>query len=564
MTSIDLTVPRTSKFIETYLSSLDCSRSLTCWLLFQSGEHKQLAELDIMPSDYNDLRTFRHSYLATKFLSKAVFLKTNLNLREAALEKFFEAEAACRQINHRGYHWTTINSGITNSLHTAIIRKIDSVLGEFDGDEWVELSNWGPGSTLSTKRDTSAENKFLSEKGTTRPLDSFMGGLYATAYPHWDLTSRVIQSGNKVITVPKNSKTDRTIAIEPGLNLWFQKGIGSMIRRRLYRFGVNLNDQSRNQNLSRLGSLSDLATVDFSSASDTIARSTVEELLPPRWYEVMNVCRSHYGTLKGKTFVYEKFSSMGNGFTFELESLIFYCIAYCVCKENNIPTKNVSVYGDDVILPIQAFDAFQKTAEFYGFKVNIQKSFSAGYFRESCGAHWWNGVSCKPLYLRELVSTPQTLIRTANAVRRLSHSAIGFAHCDITFYPSYQFLRKIGKNLPFYTSEGYGDDGFIVNFDEACPSRVKNSCEGFLTQVLGSTPVKYWSDKPSVLLARLKNLHSNAFPSKDDYAWCQDELTVSLRPDVPLKGNFVTLPRRTRVKKRRLFIPRWYNLGPWL
>jgi len=532
---------QTTRVVELYLSSLDTPRALTCWLLFINDEHRQLVELDIKPSDYLDPQEFRLSYLATKFLSKARFLNTQINVREVALLKFSDAERDCRRINRRGYHHLTINREIGARLHVAVVRKIDSILGTFSGEDWIESSDWGPGNTLLIKGcDTSPVNKFRLENGITQPLDSLMGELFAIAYPSWDLSKRVLQVGNKVITVPKNSKTDRTIAIEPGLNLWFQKGIGRMIRRRLRWVGQNLDSQTRNQLLSREGSLTNnLATVDFSSASDTIAESTVRELIPNRWLAVMDLSRSSFGTLHKKEFRYEKFSSMGNGFTFELESLIFYAIAHAVVSLTHGDVSQISVFGDDVIIPRTSYDLFARTCAFYGFTVNSQKSFSTGDFRESCGAHWFKGIDCKPFFLEEEVVGATRIYHTANSIRRVSRLH-GFEACDARFHDCWRYLRsKVIK--PHLISEGYGDGGFICNFDEAAPRRCRYGIEGYFTTFLADMPVSYHSEDHAVLLARLKGR----------------SIEMSF-------GNRTNLRHRIKQKVKRLFVRRWVNLGPWL
>jgi hypothetical protein len=84
-------------------------------------------------------------------------------------------------------------------------------------------------------------------------------------------------SGNNVDWVPKNYKTDRTIAIEPDWNMFLQKGLGGLLRRRLRRVGQDLNDQSTNRFCAAVGSIDgSLATLDMSMASDTVAYRLVE------------------------------------------------------------------------------------------------------------------------------------------------------------------------------------------------------------------------------------------------------------------------------------------------
>jgi len=67
----------TDRFVESYLSALDCPRSLAVWIMFREKEHNQLTALDFNPELYLDFGKLRDSYLATKFLSKSSFFKDN-------------------------------------------------------------------------------------------------------------------------------------------------------------------------------------------------------------------------------------------------------------------------------------------------------------------------------------------------------------------------------------------------------------------------------------------------------------------------------------------------------
>jgi len=435
-------------------------------------------------------------------------------------------------------------------------RKISSVLGSFSGEELVEESNWGPGVSVDLKaRQTSAIPKFQHEAGITRDLHCFVSDWFHVAYPLWwksiteDLTSgqrgnafhwRV---GNEVTTVPKNSTIDRVIAIEPGMNLWFQKGLGRMIRNRLRLIGLDLNSQDRNQQLSRLGSIrGDLATVDFSSASDSISSELVRLLLPPDWFLLMDLCRSKCGTLDSSTFWWQKFSSMGNGFTFELETLIFYSLAWAVCQKQKVSSRDVSVYGDDVIVPTESFDLFSRVSQFCGFTVNQKKSYSYGPFRESCGAHWFRGVNCKPIFLKERVHNAQAVIKLANNIRLLAHRLNNCFGCDSRFRGCWtRLFRRLPKPLRLCVSRDLGDVGFIVNFDEACPQKFGHGIEGFRVRTLSVRTVFEQSEHPAVQLARLK------------------------APSTQEDGNNYPLRGRTVVAvNSNVLVKRWYFLGPWL
>lgn len=532
------------KFIYEYLLALDCPRALSVWLLYESGEHRQLVELDFDPYHYNDMVVARDSLAASKFLSKATFLNTGINLQEKAIEKFLEAEAVCADTNRRLSDLSTTNDKFV-SLLNAMKCKILDILSDFDADEFVDACNWGPGATVSIKRRNAlAPEKYLIESDTTADAYDFVSSIHRDAYPLWDRQFRVVP-GNKIVTVPKNSKTDRTIAIEPGINLWYQKGIGLMLRRRLRRVGIDLTEQRHNQAKSRLGSkFNHLATIDFSMASDTIAKQLVVELIPTRWLALLTAFRSSVGVLNGKPLYYQKFSSMGNGFTFELESLIFYAAAFCVCRSLGLDTSEISVYGDDVILPSKATDLFSDLSAFLGFTVNKSKSYSSSYYRESCGEHFWNGVGIRPIFLKEPVDGKMSAIRTANAVRNLAHRRNSFG-CDRRLRRCWSVLAGyVGTKCPRIPA-GIGDLGLASNRDEAFDLRpVAGQLEGVLCPALVTIPVEIAIDHEGLLLFKLKSIGS------------AEALACS--------GNQIPLPLRSRYMRKHILIPRWEDFGPWI
>jgi len=391
------------------------------------------------------------------------------------------------------------------------------------------------------------------------------------AYPNWFREEHIcdssiqIQEGNTVTTVDKSAKIDRVIAIEPGLNLFFQKSLGSMIRNRLRTIGVNLQDQSRNQQLAREGSLSGtLATVDFSSASDSIAERLVWEFLPERWFAVLDSCRSKRGSMlignKKSKFRWEKFSSMGNGFTFELESLLFYSAAWAVSQHLGINTSKISVYGDDVIIPVKAYPLFVEFSEYLGFTVNLEKSFSQGYFRESCGAHWFNGVDVKPIFFKEGLTDASSVYKLANSIRRLSHSRGSHLYCDVRFM---DYWYSIASRLPpvlrsVGIPDGFGDGGLVKNFDEVTPSRNKNQHEGYSTLCTRKDSVKRLHYLHGHLLAMLHALEKQGLDVRPGELISRKSLSTQSY------GNEVAYRGRTTDQVFKLVVSSWYNMGPWL
>jgi len=227
-----------------------------------------------------------------------------------------------------------------------------------------------------------------------------------------------IVPGNVFFTVPKKSDIDRVACKEPDLNMFIQKGIGAHFRASLRRIGINLNDQSINRSLARIGSISnDLATLDLSSASDSVTREIVWQFLPETWFTLLDSVRSHVTVIDGEEHRNCMFSSMGNGFTFELESLLFYVLVRAVSYFTG--TRGVvSVYGDDIICPSSSVADVVTILEYFGFLVNTDKSFTDGPIRESCGGHYLHGYDITPFYLRKPISRVTELIDIANKLRQ--------------------------------------------------------------------------------------------------------------------------------------------------
>jgi hypothetical protein len=237
--------------------------------------------------------------------------------------------------------------------------------------------------------------------------DRFRSKLYYTDY-------------NKLTFVPKTAKTHRVIAVEPLLNGYLQKGVDDFMRNCLKRVNINLQDQSRNQRMARLGSLNDsedsLATIDLSSASDSISIGLVKNLLPEQWFYFLDSLRSKNYELEGKRNVYNKFCSMGNGFCFPLETLIFAACCHAVgCGKSG---TDYSVYGDDIICRTKDAGNVLSSLRAIGFIPNASKTFLQGPFRESCGADYFGGIDVRPYTLDYALDSLESLFKWLNLTRR--------------------------------------------------------------------------------------------------------------------------------------------------
>jgi hypothetical protein len=148
----------------------------------------------------------------------------------------------------------------------------------------------------------------------------------------------------------------------------------------------------------------------------------VRILLPARWYEELNALRSPSTLVDGHWHVLEKFSSMGNGYTFELETLIFSALISASleeCGRSGRLGEDFFVFGDDLIIPDDTSRAVVAMLNYCGFSLNQEKSFSGPVgFRESCGGDFFEGADVRPFYLKEHIDDPWQLLPDCNGVRR--------------------------------------------------------------------------------------------------------------------------------------------------
>lgn len=507
------------KLIYDYLAALGSPRALTVWLLYSQGEHSDVVKLVSDPLQYNDADKFRVDHAATKFLSKCVGLKTGIDLKAVALASAEEAELRCRETNSRLREMRRF-PGVNPALDAKFFRAqriIADTLGPVP-DVFQDVG-WSRGRTSAAFGDEVASiYKYASRPDVTVHARHSATELVRGS-PSWgasvlnaDGPVSVLQSaftvvtGNTMITVPKSAKTDRVICYEPHMNIRLQLAVGSYIRKRLLKRGINLNDQSINQRRAREGSLSgDLATIDLSMASDTLALELVYELLPIDWALKLDQLRSRY-TLwpDGSTRKNEKFSSMGNGFTFELESLIFYALASAV-------TENVSVFGDDIIMPSGAFEEVSNLLVESGFVVNKTKSYAVSYFRESCGNDCFGGSVCTPVYLRRLPKTREDVVKLHNAVRRWCSEGETSRHWML-------MLRK-WRNIHtcHLGPSGYGDGHYHVDFEDCTPRRAEHELDG-------------WWFKTYTRVSRVNTLYGDRVSGRFSDAFSYAALCTALGP----------------------------------
>lgn len=408
----------------------------------------------INPCDIS-LAQFRAKYQLASLLKKFRFPSDDVSRRKVALEKFTAAELHCRKFNRYGIEsLLRIEDKATVNVINYAKLFLEKLLG-FNVPSIDERTCWsrhGPGANLDTKDRRvnkyykytdwpySCTSRAVPEAVAAIKNDERWLGALEDSYRQrnniprymildqetfWSSVIKVVP-GNKITFVPKNAQTDRSIAIEPAMNLYLQLGIDGYIRKRLKRWNIDLDSQAQNRELARQGSSNwespdTLVTLDLSAASDTISVSLCYHLLPVLWFDHLMKLRSPRGTLDGRELSYGKISSMGNGYTFALETAIFASIIYGVRRQylGQDNFHDCSVYGDDIIVPKSIAEEVVTCLNHCGFSVNVEKSFFQGPFRESCGADWFKGKPVRPVFLTSSPSSVMELWTDANRLRRI-------------------------------------------------------------------------------------------------------------------------------------------------
>lgn len=469
---------------------VDTTYSLSCWLRWKGRCLSSLSMPD--PARYDSAHEFGNDYLCYSWASKAQLNLEGRDLAQTALDGFISDEAFNKETTSRIRSWNAC--GGTPHVEATINRlqrKIASILGPLDMGAVLASCRFGNGATATLKR----RNARFDQKITTLPFSVSPGALnLGRALVESDLAWLRAVIGTDLVgpcsllprcfevlnynvfdTVPKSLKTDRTIAKEPLLNGVLQQGVHVYLRERLKLTGTDLRDQGRNQKLAGLAQKLHLCTIDGKSASNSVTTALVELLLPVDWYLLLDSLRSKYTKLPDGTIHRNyMFSSMGNAFTFELESLIFYAILH-VCSEGS---RFASVYGDDMITEQRFAQETIHTLELFGFRVNRDKTFVSGRFFESCGKHFFDGFDVTPVYqkapprrnLAERIRAHNRLIRWAlRSGLGVGLDSTVFGACEVLTRDSPKrgsLFGPIGPESDDYFQVPYGRFRIVTGFVE--------------------------------------------------------------------------------------------------
>jgi len=423
--------------------------------------------------------------------------------------------------NDQSIDWNSRRNCIDVSLLANISQLLWADLEYLSGELFCFPGIFGSGATAEK---LTRNERFSIVKWPVRSENSFPASFHCVHNESCDLShvsflEPIEEEPVRVVQVPKTLKTPRTISVEPSYMMLMQQSIAKPLMTYLEsrRFGfqsIRFSDQSVNRDRARIGSIDgSLATIDLSDASDLVSYDAVQEIFKscPTFFNFIDDCRTKSAMLPDRsTIALKKFSSMGSALCFPIESMFFFTIVlYSIVKSSGKRpsirllqqiASNVSIYGDDIIVDSKMAPSIMLDLEAFGLKINHDKSFYTGFFRESCGGDYYRGVDVTPLYVRQWDDTgtlSDTSMRVSYAALSNSLYMKGLWHA--TDYLRSGIVERIGR-VPYsrfpigiihFVSYLYSDSlvwdgkihGYRVKGIQATSSRINdspNTLSGFL------------------------------------------------------------------------------------
>jgi len=281
-------------------------------------------------------------------------------------------------------------------------------------DLFARYSYWHRGLKMAVKKRFKryCTKQVLTERAINQILWSRFGSKKDPAFEIYKFKLFCVVKfvrGNRWSTVPKNNLKDRSICLEPLCNMLVQRAVGLGLRKSLQETRAIDLDHLADVHRNRISDVN-VATIDLADCSDTISVRLINYLLP---YHVLKYVHSSRSDMTlgpdDDYYVVKKVSSMGNGFTFDLMTVILTALTRSVDEES-------SVFGDDIICQNQHADLIIENLKIAGFDINLKKTNIRSTYRESCGAHFVDGHGYVTSFDFRWVNTVNDLVVTLNKV----------------------------------------------------------------------------------------------------------------------------------------------------
>lgn len=462
-----------------------------------------------------DLTSRTHEYAGSEALSYFVdrqlkeFTKKYVNpevgqeaLEELTYKKFLKVNEHMGKYSKKRYPDPTTRIQRSIAKRDKILLRaralMHSILGDITQDEWfLECKNSGGSSIGVPFYDTSIEKKFTLPLSTTERAKTMFNHYLAFDNTLKDSIQKMngpitgwykVLHGSRASTVEKNDSIRRMICIEPVVNMYLQQGLMSVFYRRMKVIGLDVETlPSEHKVRAKTSSLTSReATIDWSSASDCVSTELLRYILPPKWFYCIDICRSPSTEINGEVVDLNMFSTMGNAVTFPLETLVFFVFAHAVMLSSDIHNnslfpewdrlKEVSVFGDDCILPTEHASDFIEAMTDVGFLINTEKSyFGNEQFRESCGGDYLAWTNVRPFYIKAPTATKKSALEPwlyiiTNSIKELYLRLFGelsYVYYSQVWTELFSIFAKYRIDICLIPSDFPDDSGLKISDDIA-------------------------------------------------------------------------------------------------
>lgn len=294
-------------------------------------------------------------------------------------------------------------------------------------DPYVLRPKHGPGAVSDKREHTKYDQLYWTHRlEPVFPYDWFGSS-------NLDVPDYVIyrEFPSRLLAVPKTQSGPRLIAAEPTAHQWMQgameRWLTDACKRSFLNPCIDFSDQAVSRRLAREASSSGShATVDLSSASDRLSCRLVEFCFQSNrsLLDALHACRTRVVAMPGDDekdlIMLRKFATQGSAVTFPVQTIVYTLIsiwALGLARGLNGDVNSVMglaplvrVFGDDIIVPTDAYPVLVRMLSSLLLKVNESKSYARGKFRESCGEDAYDGVDVTPAYLRQVYGpAPESL-----------------------------------------------------------------------------------------------------------------------------------------------------------
>lgn len=283
------------------------------------------------------------------------------------------------------------------------------ILGQYDLEEHMKACRFGKRASVGNSYARSYLDLKLSSSEITGSHDHIG---WMEEYLYTDTLLREILQGRDnnsyppykpidtlaLTNVPKSFKSLRGIMPNTLIGSFYTYGLGKVITDRLKEkahLNISVLQEKHRAMCCKYSKDRSHVTADLSAASDTPTYELLMRVIPYSWMKVLKLGRINHCTIGEERIYLRSFMTMGIGFTFPLETLLFYALLKAIEKLSGVKGR-ISVYGDDLIYPRKMHPFVKHIFPCLNIQLNEDKTFVESHFRETCGADYYRGIDVRP------------------------------------------------------------------------------------------------------------------------------------------------------------------------